>query len=128
MRKKDSQVTQVLDNEIMQQAEIQKLIDNATQSGEEARAKAVQILSKTEFPQQLSELGMNEIKLLTAIWTLGEVIKSPELIRFCKNYLFFMVSKERKGRGEILDIGKSDLAALDSQSRLKRIFSLGGRL
>lgn len=80
--------------------------DDDVTTSEEAKAKGLLFLAKTGRPDLLTELNEDEIKLVTTIETLGEFFRAPLLKKITLNFKNHRVSKERKGRSELLAISK----------------------
>lgn len=104
---------------------IQKQIEQSAETSEEAMAKAIDILSKTKYPQQLTELNEKEIRLLTSLETQAELFHSDLLKDIADNFKYLRVSTHRKGRQEILKVGAAAKEQHDATSRWRKLFTLG---
>jgi len=76
---------------------------------EEAKAKGLMYLARTERPDLLTELDDNEIRTLTVIETLAEEFNVDLYRKVAKNFKNHRVSLQRKGRAELLTIAKGPL-------------------
>lgn len=96
-------------------------------SSDEALAKAVITLAKSDKIKILTELSDNEIKLCSALYVVGTKMNDEMLLQFLTEFLNLRVSKTRKGRLEILKIAQSSAERQDSRlSKFKSIF-MGNR-
>jgi len=73
---------------------------------EEAQSKIALLLAETESPDLMSEMGGEEIKLLSALQTVADQVDAMILKDFIKNFLRMRVSLKRQGRKEILEVSR----------------------
>jgi len=74
---------------------------------EEAQSKIALLLAETESPDLMSEMGGEEIKLLSALQTVADQVDADILKNFIRNFLRMRVSLKRQGRKEILEVSRS---------------------
>jgi len=79
--------------------------DDVTTS-EEAKAKGLLFLAKTERPDLLTDLDEDEIKLITTIEALSDFFAAPLLRDITLLFKNHRVSKSRLGRSELMTISK----------------------
>lgn len=101
------------------------VIEEETYTSEEAIAKAIMTLSKTESPDLLTELNEKEIKILSRIVTYAKLFNVEILQDLTKNFMRLRVSTTRKGRTEILSIAKSAREEQEAKSKLKKLLTFG---
>jgi hypothetical protein len=66
-------------------------------------AKVSMILAKTDNPKIMSDIDIREVGLVSALSTIGQVLDYEIINDFVhENFLQLRVSKDRKGRQEIL--------------------------
>ena len=97
-------------------------------TSEEAMAKAINALTKTKFPDDLTELDEMEIRLLTRILGVGYYFDVPLLKDVGRILIRLKISKKRKGREEILGIAKAAHEQEQAKNKLKNLLTLGGRI
>lgn len=100
-------------------------IEEETYTSEEAIAKAIMTLARTESPDLLTELNEKEIKILSRIVTYSEIFGVSILQALAKNFMRLRVSTTRKGRTEILGIAKSAREEQEAKSKLKKLLTFG---
>lgn len=100
--------------------------DNANLSREEALAKVSLILANTDKPKILSDIDIREVGYTSALSTVGEFLDIPMLNTFIhQNFLQLRVSKDRKGRNEILEIAREIRIQPEREGSLRsRFFGL----
>jgi len=69
-----------------------------------AQLKAIQEFVKPSNPLTLSDLGDSEIKILTFMKTLGDVVPDSIVTSFVYNYLQLKRSRRRLGSKEIIGV------------------------
>ena len=74
---------------------------------EEAQSRIAFLLAQTKEPDLMSELGGEEIKLLSALQTIADETDADILDEFITNFLRMRVSLRRKGRTEIMEIARA---------------------
>jgi len=80
--------------------------DDDVTTSEEAKAKGLLFLAKTQRPDLLTDLDEDEIKLITTIEALADFFKTPLLKEITLLFKNHRVSKSRLGRSELLTIAK----------------------
>lgn len=105
-----------------------KAMEEEPMTSEEAMAKAISALTKTKFPDDLTELDEIEIRLLTRIMTTGNYFDVPLLKDAARVIIRLKISKKRKGRGEIMGVARAAKEQEDAKSKLKHFLTLGGRI
>ncbi len=93
---------------------------------EEAVAKLIMEFMKSEGikAKLLSDLSPEEINVLTLLSTMGEKLKIDVLKRFCMNFCQYRVSKDSKGRKEMVGIATYTVATADDRKGKKSIKDL----
>jgi hypothetical protein len=86
---------------------------------EEAVAKGILDLLKTEKKKIFSDLDDNEILNLSLLFSWGEQIDSKVIKNICNNFLELRVSKFRLGRREIINV-----ASYTGEPERKRVKTL----
>jgi hypothetical protein len=94
---------------------------------EEAQSKIALLLAETQSPDLMSELGGEEIKLLSALQTVASETKAGILNDFILNFLRMRVSLKRQGRKEILDVSKGGIGAEEKMRKSMKSMILGLR-
>ena len=107
------------------QSKILETLESDVSTSEEAQAKAVMTLTRRENIEMLSDLGDDEIKLLTSLSAVGEELKDPLILKVCNSFAVYRVSKSRMGRKEIARMVGSMREEQEKMSKLKRIFGMG---
>jgi uncharacterized protein involved in exopolysaccharide biosynthesis len=103
-------------------------LDEEILTSEEALAKAVVTLSETKRPKIMTRINEKEVKVLSALVTLGNAYDVDLLNDVCLNFMNLRVSLKGMGRSEILEIAKTSRDEKAEASRLKKIFGFGGRM
>ncbi len=105
---------------------INKALEEDVQTSEEAAAKSISALTETKHPKQMTELNEREIKQLTPLHTLAEEFDIEILRKVTNNFEKLRVSTSRKGRQEILEVGRAARESHEQQSKWKRLLGLRG--
>jgi len=71
---------------------------------EESRAKISLLLADTTNPEMLSELAPDKVIQVAVLKSLAEEYNSTLLAKFIRDYLLLQVSRNRKGREEIIEV------------------------
>ena len=79
-------------------------LDEEVLTHEEARAIASLRLAKTEPPETLSELAPEKINNFNTMVIMAEEMDSDFLKKWTKKYLYLQVSRNRRGREEIIEV------------------------
>lgn len=93
--------------------EVQEKLKNINFDSEEFenfddfRFKVLTILSSDKYIEQMTDLSMKEVKLLTQIYTLGKHCNDTVRMDIFDMYIRLKVSKDRKGRSAMESIGNS---------------------
>jgi len=74
---------------------------------DEARAKISMILAESKNAKILSDLTDKEITLLSALQTIADQTNNKLLSKFILNFLQMRISRNRKGREEIIRVARS---------------------
>jgi hypothetical protein len=102
--------------------------EDASLSPEEAQAKIAMLLARSDNLKTLSETTEDEVKLISALSTLGKTYKIPLLNSYIDNYLELKVSLHRQGRKEIADISRPTTGSEERAKSSLRQMLTGGRL
>ena len=103
-----------------------KLVDEGeVLSPEEAIARCVMILAKTDDPSLLTELSDEEIRLLSIIGTIADKTDNEVLSGFAERYMKLRVSLERKGRAEIINVAKGGSSVEEKIKKGLRSYFMG---
>lgn len=92
-----------------------------TQTIDESLAQAISVLTETKKKKILSELENREIFYLAILYSQSKEFDDDLLEDFLKQFLIFRISKERKGRKEIVEIAKANLK-IQSKGLLRKLF------
>jgi hypothetical protein len=90
---------------------------------DEAMAKITMELAKPSNIKAMSEVNWREVIIISALWSVANEMKDDLLKTFLTTYLELKISKERKGRGELIDMGKVGRQIEQEKGRLSRLFS-----
>jgi hypothetical protein len=91
---------------------------------DEALAKVAMILAGVKEPRTQSEIDEPEIRALASLHVVAEKMNDKMLKSFCNEFLLLRVSKNRKGRGELLDIARASRDIPEQKlGRLRTLFS-----
>jgi hypothetical protein len=101
-------------------------------SSDEATAKIMALLANDDKFKVISELSDDEIHRFAALQSIAETYDSKLLQSYIKNYLLLKISKHRKGRTEVIELGIADRKrGMDLGEKLKggfgRVFGFGQR-
>ena len=91
---------------------------------DEAFAKIVVELANTKNPEVLSDLSDDEIKYIAALSVVAEKTKDDMLTSFINKFLLLRVSRNRKGRLELLKVAQA--AREQAQSRFSKLGNILG--
>ena len=84
---------------------------------EEAQSKIALLLAETKEPKLMSELGAEEVKLVSALKTVADEVEAEMLKMFIDNFLQMRVSLKRQGRREILEVSR---ATTGTEERMRK--------
>ena len=97
----------------------------------EAMAKIAMILAKSDNKKILTELTESEIYDFSQAYALAKYLEIPEITTVMNELMILKISKDRKGRQEIIEItqnmGAESIRA-KQRGLLGNIVTLGGRL
>jgi len=85
--------------------------------GEEAIARAVTHFTINKDTRQGSDIALSEMPWLAALKANARAVKMPEIDLFIDDILALRVSHSRKGRGEMTDIIKHRINAIEEARR-----------
>lgn len=85
----------------------QEVIDDVS-SSDEATAKIMALLANDDKFKVISELSDAEIHSFAALQSIAETYKSKLLQSYIKNVLLMKISRHRKGRTEVIELGIAD--------------------
>jgi len=95
-------------------------------TSDEAQAKAVNTLADTTDFRTMTDMDVNEVKLLTALDAVSKELEDELLESVVENFARWKVSKERKGRGEIKDVARStEESEAKKMNKLKQWIGMG---
>jgi hypothetical protein len=97
--------------------------ENEIITTDEAMAKITMELAKPSNIKAMSEVNWREVIIISALWSVANEMKDDLLKTFLTTYLELKISKERKGRGELIDMGKVGRQIEQEKGRLSRLFS-----
>lgn len=92
-----------------------------SQTIDESLAQAINVLTETQKKKILSELEHREVFYVALLYTQSKEFDDDLLNDFLKQFLILRISKERKGRKEIVEIAKANLK-VQSKGLLKKLF------
>lgn len=102
----------------LDQKEIQKSLENTSEEGGDIANSLSELLDDLADEDQyilFSELTEREIKHLSVIATVGD---NDEITQtFIQNYMRMKVSKNRKGRGELVQIAEAFSGVFETQEK-----------
>ena len=79
-------------------------LDEEVLTHEEARAKASLRLAETKPPETLSELAPDKINFFNTMVNIADELDSDFLKKWTNKYLYLQVSRNRRGREEIIEV------------------------
>jgi len=85
------------------------------------------MLARTQNLETLSETDIDEVKLISALSTIGNRYKLDMVNDYISNYLKLKVSLHRQGRKEIQEIAKPSVGGEERAKSGLRNLLLGGR-
>lgn len=105
----------------------EKLVsESETLSPEEARAKIVMELARTESPDLLSELSSDEINWIASLMTIAQKTNNVVISTYCNWFMRLRVSYLRQGRQELIKVSRSDAEVLDAKLKRNLLERFGG--
>ena len=103
--------------------DVSQPIDTFTPTKEEALGKIAMKLAETEDEKILTELKDEHIAKITSLLSVAEKYNIPIYEKICETFMRLKVSKDRKGRKELLEIAKAVRdEELGKMNKLKNLF------
>ncbi len=104
--------------------------DKAPKDVSEAYGKIAEIISNPTNIKILTDLDKEEIGRIASIFALADYLEMPELKVLAEEIMFLKISKQRKGRKELLQLAQNIGGNEENmkQGRLSRLLGLGGRM
>lgn len=85
--------------------------------GEEAIARAVTHFTLNKDTRQGSDIALSEMPWIAALKANARAVKMPEIDAFVDDILALRVSHSRRGRGEMVDVIKHRISAIEEAKR-----------
>ena len=92
---------------------------NQMQNESQAKAEIVKSLMDKDNVNRVTELDNYEIGLLAQLAVIQKIAKNPFLEKFGNEIKELKISHERKGRNEVVELGKTPSAEEQQKSRWK---------
>ena len=108
-------------------AEMENLAGFTTsQSIDESLAQAILVFTEEERRKLMSELEHKEVFLVSILYAHAKEFNDDLLEHFLDQFLISRISKERKGRKEIVEIAKANLQKATGKGLLRKLLGRRG--